>query len=112
MGSVSVLSPVVEPAPRELDVEQIRRDFPILSQQIHGKPLVYLDNAATAQKPRAVIDTLRRYYMADNANVHRAVHLLSARATTGYESARVKIQHFLGAADEREIVFVRGTTEA
>jgi cysteine desulfurase / selenocysteine lyase len=95
-----------------LDVERIRLDFPILHQQVHGKPLVYLDNAATAQKPRIVLDTLRRYYMADNANVHRAVHLLSSRATTAYESARVKAQRFLGAADEREIVFVRGTTEA
>ena len=95
-----------------LYAERIRLDFPILSQQVHGKPLVYLDNAATAQKPRVVLEALRRFYMADCANVHRAVHLLSSRATTAYEGARVKVQRFLGAADEREIVFVRGTTEA
>lgn len=118
------MNPVTAPRPVEssamnggtlagtFDVERVRLDFPILNQQVHGKPLVYLDNAATAQKPRAVLETLRKYYMADNANVHRAVHLLSSRATTAYESARVKVQRFLGAADEREIIFVRGTTEA
>src|SRR5882672_1915125 len=94
------------------DVERVRLDFPILSQEIHGKPLVYLDNAATSQKPRVVIDALRRFYMADCANVHRAVHLLSERATANYEGARGKIQRFLGAAEESEIIFVRGTTEA
>src|SRR5882724_3094468 len=103
------MTPEVLPA---FDVQRVRLDFPILSQQIHGKPLVYLDNAATAQKPRVVLDALRRFYMADNANVHRAVHLLGERATAGYEGAREKIRQFLGAADEREIVFVRGTTEA
>ncbi|HTN51936.1 MAG TPA: cysteine desulfurase [Anaeromyxobacter sp.] len=93
------------------DVERIRAEFPILSQRIHGHPLVYLDNAATTQKPRAVIDAVRRYYEEDNANVHRGVHLLSERATRAYEGARVKVARFLGAADPREVIFVRGTTE-
>ncbi len=98
--------------PEPFDVERIRRDFPILAQKAHGKPLVYLDNAATAQKPRAVIDAMSRYYERDNANVHRGVHLLSERATAEYEEARAKLAQFLGAADPREIVFVRGATEA
>jgi cysteine desulfurase/selenocysteine lyase len=95
-----------------LDVHRIREDFPILKQRVHGKPLVYLDNAATAQKPRSVIETLRRYYESDNANVHRAVHLLSERATEAYEEARVKAQKFIHAHCLREIIFTRGTTEA
>jgi cysteine desulfurase/selenocysteine lyase len=94
------------------DVQKIRRDFPILSQKIHGKPLVYLDNAATTQKPQAVIDAMVRSYAEDNANIHRGVHLLSERATRAYEDAREKVQKFLNAADLREIIFVRGTTEA
>jgi cysteine desulfurase/selenocysteine lyase len=94
------------------DVERIRKDFPILHQEVHGKPLVYLDNAATTQKPQAVLDALIAYYTADNANVHRGVHQLSERATDAYEGARGRIQRFLNAADAREIVFVRGTTEA
>ncbi len=94
------------------DVEALRRDFPALAQEIHGHPLVYLDNAATSQKPRAVIEALRHYYEHDNANVHRGVHTLSERATRGYEGARDAAQRFLGAADRREVVFVRGTTEA
>jgi cysteine desulfurase/selenocysteine lyase len=93
------------------DVDAIRRDFPILRQLIRGKPLVYLDNAATTQKPRAVIEALTRFYTEDNANVHRGVHLLSERATAAFEKARRAVQRFLGAADEREIVFVRGATE-
>lgn len=95
-----------------LDVETLRAEFPILRQQVNGRPLVYLDNAATSQKPRQVIDAVRRYYEETNANVHRAVHTLSERATVAYEGARVKVQRFLNAADPREIVFVRGTTEA
>lgn len=95
-----------------LDVSRIREDFPILRQKVNGKPLVYLDNAATSQKPQAVIDAVRRFYVEDNSNVHRGVHLLSARATQAYEDARVKVQRFVGAADWREIVFTRGTTEA
>lgn len=94
-----------------LDVETLRAEFPILRQQVNGRPLVYLDNAATSQKPRQVIDSVRRYYEETNANVHRAVHTLSERATAAYEGARVKVQRFLNAADSREIVFVRGTTE-
>jgi len=103
---------MVEAAPRRLDVERIRQDFPILTQRVHGRPLVYLDNAATSQKPREVIEALRAYYETDNANVHRGVHRLSERATEAYEGARRRVQRFLNAADEREIVFVRGTTEA
>ncbi len=94
------------------DVQKMRRDFPILSQKIHGKPLVYLDNAATTQKPQAVIDAMVRSYAEDNANIHRGVHLLSERATRAYEDAREKVQKFLNAPDLREIIFVRGTTEA
>jgi cysteine desulfurase/selenocysteine lyase len=93
------------------DVQRIRRDFPILKQRIHGKPLVYLDNAATTQKPQAVIDAMVRSYAEDNANIHRGVHLLSERATQAYEEARVKVQKFLNAPQSREIIFVRGTTE-
>ena len=93
------------------DVEKIRKDFPILTQKIHGKPLVYLDNAATSQKPQAVIDTLTRFYSADNSNVHRGVHTLSMRATSAYEGARKKAATFINAEDPAEIIFVRGTTE-
>jgi cysteine desulfurase/selenocysteine lyase len=94
------------------DVRKIREDFPILRQKMHGKPLVYLDNAATSQKPQAVIDALTHYYTQDNANIHRGVYLLSERATQAYENARVKLQHFLNAAEHREIIYVRGCTEA
>jgi len=94
------------------DVAKIRRDFPILNQRVHGKPLVYLDNAATTQKPQAVIDAMVRSYAEENANIHRGVHLLSERATRLYEDARAKVQRFLNAPDPREILFVRGTTEA
>ena len=93
------------------DVERVRKDFPILQQDVHGRRLVYLDNAATSQKPQAVLDALRAYYESDNANVHRGVHLLSERATEAYEGARDRIRRFLNARDRREIVFVRGTTE-
>ena len=95
-----------------LDVERIRADFPALHQEVHGRPLVYLDNAATTQKPRRVIDTVTHFYEHDCANVHRGVHLLSQRATVAYERARTTIKDHLGAADSREIVFTRGTTEA
>ena len=94
------------------DVQKVRRDFPILKQRIHGKALVYLDNAATTQKPQSVIDAMVRSYAEDNANIHRGVHLLSERATQAYEEARGKVQRFLNAASPREVVFVRGTTEA
>jgi cysteine desulfurase/selenocysteine lyase len=94
------------------DAERIRQDFPILHQEVHGRPLVYLDNAATSQKPRQVIEALDRYYQSDNANIHRGVHALSERATAAFEGARDKVKKFLNAADRREIVFVRGATEA
>ncbi|HUG82573.1 MAG TPA: cysteine desulfurase [Bryobacterales bacterium] len=107
-------STTVEVAERAtmLDPEALRRDFPILDQQVHGKPLVYLDNAATTQKPQAVIDALVHYYQHDNANVHRGVHELSQRATNDYENARTTVQKFLGAAEPEEIIYTRGTTES
>ncbi|MBN1586494.1 MAG: cysteine desulfurase [Candidatus Omnitrophica bacterium] len=95
-----------------MNIAQIRRDFPILHQQVHGHPLVYLDNAATTQKPRQVLDALENYYTQDNANIHRGVHTLSERATASYETSRQKVQDFLGAQHAHEIVFVRGATEA
>jgi len=94
------------------DVEKVRADFPILHQQAHGHPLVYLDNAATSQKPKAVIDAIVRYYENYNANIHRGVHYLSERATAEYEAARKSVQAFLHAARPAEIIFVRGATEA
>jgi cysteine desulfurase/selenocysteine lyase len=94
------------------DVGAIRAAFPALDQRVHDRPLVYLDNAATTQKPRAVIDATRRYYEADNANVHRGVHALSERATAAYEGAREAVRRFLGAASPREIVFTRNATES
>jgi cysteine desulfurase / selenocysteine lyase len=94
------------------DWPAIRSDFPTLHQQVHGKPLVYLDSAATAQKPRAVIDALTRFYERDNANVHRGLHALSNRATEAYEGARARVARFVNAADPAEIVFTRGTTES
>jgi cysteine desulfurase / selenocysteine lyase len=93
------------------DVQRVRADFPILRQKVHGKPLVYLDNAASAQKPRSVIEAVRHYYENDHANVHRAVHTLSERATEAYEEARLRAQRFIGAACLREVIFTRGTTE-
>src|SRR5690606_19087126 len=95
-----------------LDPLVLRTDFPILAEQIHGKPLAYLDNAATSQKPQAVIDAVAEYYTHMNANVHRGVHQLSERATAAYEGAREKLAHFVNAASPREVVFTRGTTEA
>jgi cysteine desulfurase/selenocysteine lyase len=93
------------------NVDRYREDFPALHQKVHGKPLVYLDNAATSQKPLSVIESITRYYSFDNSNVHRGVHELSQRATRDYENARVKIQKFINAARAEEIIFVRGTTE-
>jgi cysteine desulfurase/selenocysteine lyase len=114
--SIPVLSDIPPRAARQeaspmFDVRRVRDDFPILRQKVRGKPLVYLDNAATAQKPRAVLDALQHYYTTDNANIHRGVHLLSERATQDYENARTKVRDFLHAADQREIIFVRGATE-
>ena len=95
-----------------LDVAAIRRDFPILHQTVNGKPLVYLDNAASSQRPKSVIEAVSRYYEHDHANVHRGVHTLSQRATDAYEGSRETIRRFINARDTKEIVFVRGTTEA
>jgi cysteine desulfurase/selenocysteine lyase len=115
--SINIMPNIPRPAARPsslpaFDVRRLREDFPLLRRKVHGKPLVYFDNAATAQKPQAVLDATRSFYVTDNANVHRGVHLLSERATRHYEEARAKVQRFLHAADPREIVFVRGTTEA
>ncbi|HMF09177.1 MAG TPA: cysteine desulfurase [Thermoanaerobaculia bacterium] len=114
MSTAPSVSGGIRPAPiaAPFDVERIRRDFPILSQQIHGKPLVYLDNAATTQKPLQVIDAERDLYERYYANIHRGVHWLSVAATEAYEQAREKARDLLHAADAREIIFVRGTTEA
>jgi SufS family cysteine desulfurase len=94
------------------DVETVRKDFPILRQKVNGKPLVWLDNAATTQKPQAVIDRISKYYQEENSNVHRAAHELAARSTDAYEAAREKMRRFLGAGSVEEIVFTRGTTES
>ncbi|MEP6687639.1 MAG: cysteine desulfurase [Gemmatimonadales bacterium] len=94
-----------------LDVERLREDFPILSQRVRGKPLVYLDNAATSQKPRSVIEAVSRFYGSENANIHRGVHYLSERATVAYDGVRERVARFLNAASPSEIVFTRGTTE-
>lgn len=94
------------------DAEQIRKDFPILQQQVHGKPLVYLDNAATTQKPEAVIQAIVDYYRHDNSNVHRGAHALAERATEKFEQARVKVAQLINAAEPREIIWTRGTSES
>lgn len=115
------MTPAAQPVTREtltgkhaavLDLAKIRADFPILDERIHGQRLVYLDNAATSQKPRAVIDAIRHYYEHVNANIHRGVHALSVRATEAHDAARETVRRFLNAADTREIIFVRGATEA
>jgi cysteine desulfurase/selenocysteine lyase len=93
------------------DVDKVREDFPVLKQRIHGKPLVYLDSAATAQKPLAVIDAIRKFYEVDCANIHRGVHELSQRSTAAYEETRTKAKRFLNARAKNEVIFVRGTTE-
>ncbi len=98
--------------PPAFDPRRLRDEFPALRQKVHGKPLVYLDNAATTQKPRAVLEAMDRYYTHDNANIHRAVHQLSERATRHYEAVREKVRVFLNAADTREVIFTRGATEA
>ena len=100
------------PAVPALDVARVRQDFPILSQRVRGKPLVYLDNAATSQKPRRVIDAVSRFYASQNANIHRGVHYLSEQATVAYDAARGRVARLLNAAMPSEVVFTRGTTEA
>jgi cysteine desulfurase / selenocysteine lyase len=104
-------SPSTAPAP-SIDWASLRSDFPILNQQVHSRPLIYFDNAATTQKPRAVIDALRHYYERDNANVHRGIHELSNRATNAFEAARTRAAAFLNARTADEIIFTRGTTES
>src|SRR5688572_4943234 len=100
-----------KPLSRPFDVRRVRAEFPILSTTVYGKPLVYLDNGATTQKPLAVIERISRYYREENANIHRGVYHLSQVATEAYEAARRKVQNFINAADEREVIFTRGTTE-
>src|SRR5215470_5033611 len=97
--------------PKMPDWSKFRDDFPILDQEVHGRPLIYFDNAATTQKPRAVLDTLRHYYEHDNANVHRGIHELSNRATTAFEAARLRAARYINARSADEIIFTRGTTE-
>ena len=96
----------------QFDVYRLREDFPILGRQVRGKPLAYLDNAATTQKPQVVIDAVSRYYQAFNSNVHRGVHLLSEEATQAFEAARETVRRFLNARSTREIVFTRNATES
>ena len=107
-----MIQTLATPAPPALDVAAVRAQFPILAERVHGKPLVYLDSAATAQKPLAVLAALDHFYRHDYASVHRGVHLLSQRATEAYEAARVRVARFLGAGDPAEVVFTRGATEA
>ena len=102
----------VAPVVAGFDVGRVREEFPALKQLVHGKPLVYLDNAATTQKPQLVIDAITRFYQEDCSNIHRGVHLLSERATKAYEDVRLAVQQFINAADPAEVIFVRGTTEA
>src|SRR5713226_4278614 len=111
MTSANTVLQAIKPA-GALDVGRIRADFPILNVEVNGKPLVYLDNAASSQMPKQVIDRLVRYQTQEHANIHRAVHTLSERATAEYEEARRKAQRFVNAKDEHEIIFTRGTTES
>ena len=103
--------PPTKGASLPLDVDRLREDFPILRRRVRGKPLVYLDNAATSQKPQVVIDTLTRFYTEENANIHRGVHYLSERATIAYDDVRVRVARFINARSPREIIFTRGTTD-
>jgi len=112
MSAVPKPAPSHAPGVPPFDLARIRSDFPILETQVNGKPLAYLDNAASAQMPRAVIDRIVRYQTREHANIHRAVHYLSETATAVYEGARAKVQRFLNAKEEREIIYTRGTTEA
>src|SRR5213594_1443228 len=103
----SILSPKI----KKIEEARVRADFPILDQKVHGQPLIYFDNAATTQKPKSVLEALRRYYERDNANVHRGIHELSNRATAAFEAARDRAARFINARNSGEIVFTRGTTE-
>jgi cysteine desulfurase/selenocysteine lyase len=106
---MSTLSSEIKAA---FDVERVREDFPVLKQTVHGKPLVYLDSAATAQKPSCVVEAIRHFHEVDCANIHRGVHELSQRSTASYEEARAKVKRFLNSRSKNELIFVRGTTEA
>lgn len=109
---MSTQSPIMPSEVLErFDVARIRKDFPILSLNVHGKPLVYLDNAATSQKPQCVINAINEYYRSENSNIHRGVHYLSEKATQEYENVRTKVQRFINASSVKEIIFARGTTE-
>ena len=112
LGVSPALAPMFTSTTDFFDVNAIRRQFPILDERVHGKQLVWLDNAATTQKPQVVIDRLSQFYAHENSNIHRAAHVLAARATDAYEAARESVRRFLGASSSKEIVFVRGTTEA
>src|SRR3989454_11100306 len=105
-----MITETVIPAPPKemIDSEKLRADFPILHQKVHGHPLIYFDNAATSQKPRAVIDAVRNYYERDNANVHRGIHELSNRATAAFEAGRVRAAQFINPRNAGEIIFTRG----
>ena len=111
MSRAAISTPAATAANAAFDVQRVRRDFPILERQVRGRPLVYLDNAATTQKPRQVIDVLARYYSDENANIHRGVHYLSEYSTKSYEAARETVQRFLNARESREIIFTRNATE-
>src|SRR5204863_5670009 len=103
--STAISSPKI----KKIDEARVRADFPILDQKVHGQPLIYFDNAATTQKPRAVLERLRQYYEQDNANVHRGIHELSNRATAAFQAARTRAATFINARSAEEIVFTRGT---
>ena len=105
-------SPIAAASPAAFDVQRVREDFPALHQDVHGKPLVYLDSAATSLKPQSVIDAVTEVSARDCSNIHRAVHLLSQRATARFEESREKVRAFVNAAKKSEVVFTRGTTEA
>ena len=102
----------IQDSPSELDVIRVRQDFPILQRAVRGKPLVYLDSAATTQKPKQVLDVLANYYAQQNANIHRGVYVLSAEATAAYDEARRKVQHFVNARSAQEVIFTRNSTES
>ena len=104
------VAPTAQTTP--LDADSLRRDFPILTEHVRGKPLVYLDNAATSQKPQAVIDAVRDYYLTTNANIHRGIHYLSEKGTAAYEDARVRIARFINVRHPHEVIFTRGTTDS
>src|SRR6202044_3121868 len=106
------LMPNLQLPRQQFDVSAVRRDFPILQERVNGRPLIWLDNAATTQKPQSVIDRLSHFYAHENSNIHRAAHELAARSTDAYEAARDKVRRFINSGSVREIIFVRGTTEA